>query len=124
VEADARTAASPAPGRDRDVDSGGGAGADLEMRPSGGVRQNRAGAACQHGGHPIRLGAQRPMADRVDAAMEAVEALSPHALRNPMLAYPEAPQLFARHNAELPPGQHRQTRLELGLITFRTHPGT
>jgi len=61
------------------------------------------------------------MADRVDAAVDAVQALGPHPLRDSVFAYAEAPQLRAGHHAELPRGQRGQAGLQLGLVAFCTH---
>ena len=110
-----------AAGRNAHVYTRGGALANLEMRSGPGMGKHRRGAACQDGGHPIRLDTQRAMANGVDRAVEAMETLGPKPLLNSRLPESKPPQLLAGHDAVLPFGKSGQPRLDLVLVTFSFH---
>ena len=85
------------------------------------VREHGTVAAGEHSGHPMRLGAQRAMAHRVNAAMEAMEAVRPKPLVDPGLPNADAPQLVPGDHAILPPRERRQPGIHPGSVAFSGH---
>ena len=73
MDVQAVSAATAAPG-DRDVDDADGRGDELPELGGGAVGDDGGRAAGENGGHPAAAVAQVGLADRVDTAVDAVEA--------------------------------------------------
>lgn len=63
------------------------------------------------------------MADRVDAAMHAVEPVRAKAPLPPAAANPQALELIDRDDAVLPRGEHCKRPIGTVICAFRTHVG-
>ncbi len=80
--------------------------------PSGAVAAQRLGATGEHGGQLARAQRERQVADRVDAAMEAVQAPVGHPAGQAAAIDGEPVELPDRNHAELAPRKPRNRRPE------------
>jgi hypothetical protein len=110
VDVDAGTGADRA-GSD-DVDAGPRGPPDAPERGGIAVAQHRARSAREHGGHAVPVCAQAPMADGVDAAVDAMPATGPRSMLNRARREPERDELPMRHDSMLPLGKPGNDSIE------------
>jgi hypothetical protein len=82
------------------------------------MRENGALTAGEHRGHPAPPGSEERVADRVDAAMNAVQAARPNALPHRARTKPKRGELRQRDHAVLPlrEGRYRRFRSASGEL--------
>jgi hypothetical protein len=122
MEVDAATAGAAGGGWDGDVDGAVDRPQELPEDRGGGVAQDGAGAAGEHGGHEAPVEAQAAVADGVDASVDAVETAARNSIPNRSRTQTSGFELPARYRTMLAPGDPRYLRI--GRVEFLTHVGT
>ena len=79
------------------------------------------GAAGQDGGHPTGARGEDGVADRADAAMDAVQAAGGDSRADRALGEPERAELRARHEPVLACGDARDSRVDVARDEFCRH---
>jgi hypothetical protein len=99
------------PARDQDLRPRASRCSQSPCRGRPAMAEHRGRPARQHGGHPRAVGRQQRMSDRVDAAVDAVQATRTHAVLRRARAQAGAGELGERHDAVLARGQPGDQRV-------------